>query len=212
MKIKIVQYMVGNKNLSYVTGRKINESYCRKHGYEYVCSNSPSEKDRYSSWEKVRTLYTELRESDYALFIDADAYFYGHEFRVEEILLPLLENRFLLMAVDCGSEGARWNPKLPNTGVIFARNHIRTFEILKRWDELSDQPEFQKFCWGRRHEQEVFWKTFLKENPDEIAVAANYYLINGYWGLYIRHQMVTPDATRCKLLERYLSWHPLSEY
>lgn len=204
MKIKIVQYMWGDKNRSYKVIRQINENYCRRHGYEYVCAAHPPQEGRSPTWEKITAMTDALHDCEYLLYLDADAFFFGQEFTVEGILLHMIGNKLFMMASDCGSTSTNWNPDLPNAGVILVKNHPRTLEILKTWDELSAKPEFKRLCWGRYHEQEALWRTFWKTNREDFVLVREYYLMNGFRGLYIRHQMGTDDETRLELLKRYL--------
>lgn len=202
--IKVVQYMWGDENRSYSHVRRINERYCGKHGYEYSCTVRPPSDERSCHWEKVLVIREELVDCDFLLFLDADAWFYGQEFRIETILLPLLGDRSLLMASDCGCENLKWKPLLPNTGVILARNNGETKKMLDEWYDAGNREEFARLRTNRLHEQEVFWKTLWRTDRDKISLLNDYYLMNGFYGLFIRHQMVTPERERREILERYI--------
>ena len=204
LRIKVVQYMWGEENRSYIIVRRINERYCRRHGYEYVLDMHSPQSVRSCHWEKIPAMIEALKDCDYLLFLDADSWFYGQEFRIEDILLPLIGNRDFLMAADCGSSGTRWNPMLPNTGVILARNSKRTLRMLRQWNSMSNWPEFQRLRREKYHEQETLWRTLWQTDRDAFTLADDYYLMNGYRGLFIRHQMATPENERNFVLKEYL--------
>lgn len=202
-RINVVQYMWGEENRSYEIVRKINERYCRRHGYRYVCDTRPPGRDRTCHWEKIPALIGAMDDCDYALFLDADAWFFGQEFRIEEILLHMLGDRDFLLAADCGSAATCWNPALPNTGVILVRNSEKSREMLREWNGLSDRSEYRHLRREKFHEQEALWRTLWRTDRERFALVEDYYLMNGFRGLFIRHQMATPDEGRLEILRRY---------
>jgi hypothetical protein len=77
--IKIVQYHWGKQNRSYLLNKKINETYCRRHGYGYVVKTFIPRDDRVYRWSKIPAMREELHDCDFLLYLDADAFFYSRE-------------------------------------------------------------------------------------------------------------------------------------
>ncbi|MCL2120492.1 MAG: hypothetical protein FWH27_18925 [Planctomycetaceae bacterium] len=193
-KIKIVQVMYGKCNY-FAWSEKINRLYCDRHGYEYVVSRETPRKDRHGNWHKVPVVLSELNHCDYLLYVDADAIFYGHEFKIEEELLPVFEDsKLLLMNQDIGCENARWNPGLPSAGVFLARTCPATSEIMEVWDEASNADESARWDWPL--EQKAFWNVVLPKFRERAQILDDYYLLQGRYGMYIRHFFQSSDKDR----------------
>ena len=204
-KIKVVQYLWGEQNKSYELSHKINRAYCIRHDYEHAVLSFPPRGDRANCWEKVPAIRREMRDCDYILYVDADAFFYSHELKIEEELLPLLEDKQIMMAADYACESIRHQPDKPNSGVILVRNSKRAEEILKVWDESSERAELDEFRFKLYHEQEACWRTIWKEYADEVKLLKDYYLMNGFCGIFIRHLMGKKDADRMRVMEKFLA-------
>lgn len=197
--------MWGEENHSYILDRIINEAYSRRHGYEYVNKSFPPVKNRSCHWEKIPALRQELNDCDYLLYLDADAFFYSHELTLEEELLPCLEYKEILVAADLASEHLRNHPDLPNTGAILFKNSKNVAEILRLWDEASERPELEKYRFELFHEQEALWRTIWVEFRDSFKLLRDYYLMNGYYGIFIRHLMAMSDKERISILQKFIS-------
>ena len=202
--IKIVQYFWGEQNTAYELGRLINATYCRRHGYHHIVKKFPPRPDRACLWEKLPAIRQELHHCDYLLYLDADAFFYSHELTVELELIPFLENKQILMAADIASETIRRDPTVPNSGVILIRCSQRAEEILRIWDESSERPELEHYRFGFYHEQEACWKTVWLDYADDFQMLHDYYMMNGYYGMYIRHLMAMPDEQRKSILQDFM--------
>lgn len=197
--------MWGEENRSYELDRMINDTYCRRHGYEYVVKSFPSTKNRSSYWEKIPAIREELRHCDFLLYLDADAFFYSHELSLHEELIPYLRDKDILIAADLASEYQRNHPGLPNTGVILFRNTEKVEEILRIWDESSEYPELAQFRFERFHEQEALWRTVWQDYRESFQLVEDYYLMNGYYGMFIRHLMGMSDDERIAVLQKFMN-------
>ena len=205
--IKVVQYHWGEQNHSYEINRQINEAYCRRHGYEFVLKTFPPRDDREWCWSKIPAMREELHDCDFLLYLDADAFFYSQELTIEEELIPLLENKQIMMSANHMSEGIRHQPNQPNTGVILVRNTDKAAEILRRWDESSERPGLEQFRFGLAHEQETCFRTIWQEYAAEVTLLADYYLMNGLCGMFIRHLAGQTDEERLNSQKEFLENH-----
>ena len=199
-KIRIVQYMHGTFEY-FRWSKAINSSYCARYGYEYHVDDSPPGKDRHVVWRKTETMLDYLDGCDYLFFLDADAVFYGHEWSVEELLIPLMEERNILMAQDISSETFRWTPGYPNAGVILMRSTRDTRKFLELWRDVPDVDPSLRNQWPPM--QLALWRYLMPAFPDMVTVLDEYYLMNGVLGQYIRHYMVHSDKERTIAMKRF---------
>lgn len=211
-KIKVVQYMWGAQNLSYDLDRKINKAYCERHGYVHIVRTHSPRTDRSVHWEKIPTMRHELCDCDYLLFLDADAFFYSHELRIEDELLPQLEDKQIMMAADYACEEMRHQPNKPNSGTILVRNSETTAEMLKVWDESSERPELEELRFHSFHEQDACYRTIWQEYAEDVKLLKEYYLMNGYKGIFIRHLMATSDEERSSIVRKFMDDRDSCEY
>jgi len=200
IKIKVLQTLCGD--LEYFSwSEKINRSYCERHGYEYVVSREVPRQDRHINWQKIADILRHLNGCDYILFLDADAHFYSHEMRIEEELIPLMNGKDILMAQDIGDETSRWNPGLPNAGVILTTTGPNAREFFEAWDQ---SPELYEDCrWDWPPIQKGLWQIVLPKYPARIHVHPEYYMIQGRYGQYIRHYALTPDEERAGIMREF---------
>jgi len=209
-KIKVVQYLWGEQNRSYQVGREINETYCRRHGYEHVVKTGAPREDRSPHWAKIPAMRQELCGCDFLFYLDADAFFYSHELKIEEELVPLLEGKLIMMSADYACEGLRHQPDKPNTGAILVRTSEQAAGILRKWDESSALPEMEEFRFQLYHEQEACYRTVWQEYAAEVKLLKEYYLMNGFCGMFIRHFMGMSDNDRLRAFQKILE-RPLAE-
>lgn len=205
--IKVVQYHWGEQNHSYEINRKINETYCRKHGYDYVCKTFPPRDDRACRWAKIPAMREELHDCDYLLYMDADAFFYSHELKIEEELLPHIKSKQIMMSANCVCDEMRHQPDKPNTGIILVRNTEQTAEMLRVWDESSERPGIEELRFNRHHEQDACFQTIWQEYAADVKLLKEYYLMNGFKGLFIRHLMGRKDEERLIIQREFLENH-----
>ena len=206
-KIKVVQYLWGEQNHAYQFGRKINAAYCQRHRYEHVVKAFPSREDRSCHWSKIPAMRQELCDCDFLFYLDADAFFYSQELLIEEELFPHLEDKQIMMSADYACEGLRHQPDKPNSGAILIRNSEKAAEILRVWDESSERPEMEHYRFHLYHDQEACYQTVWQEYADDVKLLKDYYLMNGFGGIFIRHLMGLSDQRRLEVMENFLSTH-----
>jgi len=202
--IKVVQYHWGDQNQSYEVNRRINEACCRRHGYEHIVKTFQPREDRSAHWAKIPAMREELHDCDFLFFMDADAFFYSHELTIEEELLPLLEDKQIMMSADYASEWIRHQPNKPNSGTILVRNTKQSAEMLRVWDESSERPGLEKLRFNRYHEQDACFQTIWQEYAADVKLLKDYYLMNGFCGIFIRHLMGMQDEERLRIQTEFL--------
>lgn len=198
--IKIVQYMYGEFQYFHYS-EKVNGSYSRRHGYNHVISRETPRSDRDITWHKVPLISQELKDCRYLLWLDADALFYSQELEIEQELIPLLGKASILFTPDIFSETKRWHPKLPCSGVILLRNDGYARDIMEAWDQSTDLDEESRWRWPP--DQLGLWRHVLPVYRNRIKILADYYLMNGIYGQYIRHYPRMSDRQRTIAMKRF---------
>jgi hypothetical protein len=199
-RIKVLQYMHGDLEYFHWS-EKINRAYCGRHGYDYVVSDAVPREDRHVVWQKIEVILNELHGCDYLLFVDADAFFYSHELRIEEELIPLMDGKSVLMAADIASEKDRWTPKRPNSGVILAKPDDDAKEFFEYWNSVTEIDKHIRWKWPPT--QRGLWKFVMPMFPDTLRVHEEYYLIQGKFGLFIRHLAWQSDKNRAEKMKQF---------
>ncbi len=199
-KIRVIQYMYGSFEY-FRWSKTINSAYCVRHGYEYHIDATPPREDRHVVWQKIDTMLRYLDRCDYLLFLDADAVFYGHEWRIEEHLFPLMDDRDILMAQDITFEKSRWTPGYPNAGVVLVKSNRDTRMFMEMWRNIPDIDPSLRNLWPPM--QLALWRYLMPAFPNMVKVLDEYYLMNGALGQYIRHYMIHSDKERTEAMKRY---------
>lgn len=195
MKIKVLQWMYGDEEYLRLS-QMINESYCRRHGYEYVCVRKEPTQGKHYHWECIQQIYDNLIDCDYLLYLDGDAAVFGQDIPVESFL-PDLADGSILCAADCGDEQHRWNPDLPNAGQMLLVCNDYTRKIVRHWLDQADKM-------GNQHPvtQRALWNKVMPVYPYGVKVLRNYYRMAAIDGWYIRHFYVMSAADRNRLMRK----------
>jgi len=208
MKIKVCQFVYGDlaKPDSWFSKfvEPINRMYCETHGHDYVVDRLDTIRpDRGGHWEKVPHILGNLFACDYLFYLDADAVFYNHLFAIEEELLHRWEPHHLMMfSTDCAEECNRWHPYNINSGVGLFRNMQETRDIIAEWDTVTDMPEHEGTRWSYPSDQAGFNNYILPKYQDRVKLLKNYYLMNGFYGTFVRHIFSAFGKDRYKAFEQ----------
>lgn len=78
---------LGNKNIEEYSKYSfaINKKYCEHHGYTYIQHNDVLDSKRPATWSKIIAVKQQIRNFDWIFWIDADAIFFNHDIRIEDI-------------------------------------------------------------------------------------------------------------------------------
>jgi len=91
---------------------KINKAYCDKHGYTIIQSSERYYTDRKPHWELFPLILKHINETDYIMWVDADAHFYIDAPRLETIIEK--HNTDIILSEDL--DNSEYNI---NTGVLY---------------------------------------------------------------------------------------------
>jgi hypothetical protein len=198
--IRVLQTMHGD--LEYFPwSEKINRHYCERHGYEYLIPHGKPRQDRHANWQKIPDILGHLDGCDYLLFLDADAHFYSLELTIEQELIPLMAGRDILMAQDVADETSRWNPGMPNAGVILMKTGANVRNFFETWDQA---PEIHGDCrWNWPPIQRGLWHVVLPHFSGLVKSHDEYYMIQGRYGQYIRHYVFMSNEERILKMQTF---------
>jgi hypothetical protein len=100
MKITVVMlYDEGRAILGDVTA-PLFKAYAQKHGYQFVCYRQLFDYRLNPSWNKLIAVRTQLRESDWVLWVDADVLLLRDDIRIESVIQTHAWNKPLVISLD----------------------------------------------------------------------------------------------------------------
>jgi hypothetical protein len=112
--IKVVSLACGEKYIEkWRTGISSKMNYCRKNNYGFIQDYNCLDENRPAPWSKIKMIQRELSRADFILWLDADTIIMNDKHRLEEYLLDMEKNQFLLIGEDINAI---------NSGVFFIKN------------------------------------------------------------------------------------------
>jgi len=108
------------------------------------------------------------------------------------------------LPIEIGKKTNQNERKRVRAGVILVRNSEKSAEILRVWDETSERPGLEDYRFGLSHEQDTCFQTIWQEYPHDVKLLTDYYLMNGSWGMFIRHLRGMKDEDRHGILKKFL--------
>ena len=150
------------------------------HGYKYYFVTFDTPEDRRSSWEKPAIISKILEKHQTCVYIDSDAIFYHMDLPMEWLI------NYWQIDPEVHSLSLAWDPNFPhnmdkfnklylNTGFIIAQNNSHTFDILRDWDDCTNEtgkhPECTEFRYngfGRPTDQGGFGTYIRYDYPNNI--------------------------------------------
>ena len=203
MKIKVCQFVYGDllSPDSWFSQfvEPVNRSYCEWHGYEYAVDRIETITKIHGHYEKPGHILRNLHDCDYLLYMDADACFYTRELTIENEILLFIKDKSVMLAGDCASEFLRWNPFLPNTGVLLLQNNDTARSIMEHWDHVCGDVELELH---RLKDQHMFWKFILPKFIEDIGIERDYYRVQGHFSHFIRHEVGRSEEHRHREFEK----------
>lgn len=180
----------------------INEIYCRRHGYAQRIFEPPQPElrdDRNPIWYKVKGVRELLPSYDYVVFIDADAYFYDQDQRIEVLIEQYLNPPSLvLIGADWRDRNFKWTDGV-NTGAWIIANEPDSFRLLDDWWNSVEKPGCEWYRWTWPPEQ-LGLNSILPQYSSRISIVP-YYVLNGRDGLFVRHLMGMSNDSRLDILK-----------
>lgn len=119
-----------------IEGRQINSAYCAKHGYTYkYLSSVPYENDMPPYWTKVKIVQDELEKGtyDFVMWMDSDAVFSKHQYRLEQ---------FLEDNIDAAMSGDMFDKF--NAGVFIFRNSDKGRTLIDEWMAMYNSSSWSR--------------------------------------------------------------------
>jgi hypothetical protein len=104
---------------------QINQIYCQKHGLDLICSHDNRYINRHPAWERLPLILEHLKNYDYLVWIDADAFFYYHSTSIVEMIQSNPKAGFIFSR-DIGNDNI-------NTGIFVVKNTNYSHLFLDKW-------------------------------------------------------------------------------
>ena len=184
----------------------INRRYCQLHGYRFVVTRPEYEVDRSPIWYKVRGVRELLIDSDYVLFLDADAYFCEPSRSIEELIAEHMGDAAMILGTDRRDKDFAWSDNNGNCGVFLVRRCAEAFRILDDWWQSPLKREWlnagrrRRWLWQWPPEQGSF-NSFIRLGRNRRWIRTIYYAhMNGVDGGFIRHLIGFTDEQRLEHL------------
>jgi hypothetical protein len=156
----------------------------------------------------------ELHDCDFLLYLDADAFFFCHKLRIEELLQFLGEKQIMMRAGKTADSRRQTAAEYiltpdsclltPDTGVVLVRNTPQAAEMLRVWDESSEQPGLENLRFHSSGERAACFQTMCREYADDVKLLNDYDLISSIRGMFIRHLAGMKDDERYRIQNSFL--------
>jgi len=199
----------------------INEAYCEQQGYDFKVLGLPEEfPDRPRAWLRVWHAREQLKEYDFILFVDGDAFFIEHQRGIDHLISKYFGNEemCLLFAPDQKSQDHVFHASLPNAGVFLVRNSEKSVELIEEWWNVPDDDSHngKLFYDSERYldhldtihhhpyEQLAAWFV-MDRHLESIGLTDDYRELNGLDGNFIRHLIQVPDQRREHIAREFYS-------
>jgi len=104
---------------------KINKMYCNKYNIDIILSNEKKYEDRHPAWERLPFILENIKQYDYLIWIDADAFFY---YEAENIIKVIENNsdKNFIFSNDIKNNNV-------NTGIFIVKNSKYSIDFLNIW-------------------------------------------------------------------------------
>ena len=135
---------------------KINKNYCNKYNLDLILSNEKMYNDRHPAWERLPLILKHIKNYDYIIWIDADAFFYTDSNNIVDIINKNINVNFIF-SKDLGNTNI-------NTGFFIVKNTQYSIDFINKWaydEELYKNNPIQ--CWW---DQGVFVDMYNKNILD----------------------------------------------
>ena len=148
MKIKICTWYDDNiksfANKCFI----INKIYCKKFGYSLIKSDKLYFPNKKPHWQRLGLLLEHIKDCDYIIWIDADAFFIKHK-KIENIILANKDKSIIF----CEDKNNTLSP-LINSGVMIFKNNDDSIKFLKNCLKKNYQKGGKKL-WPMFNDQAV---------------------------------------------------------
>lgn len=149
-KIAVVSCYTDNIHEYAYYSETINRKYCKLHGYDFFMDKMKEpDGTLFGSWYKLDVIEKYINMGyRYVFWIDADAFFYDKNKKIEHYIQYLNKEIFMVASSDklTGSD-------IINTGVMIFYNCSWTKLFIKAWKQFINTPFRKNF---KCHEQTVF--------------------------------------------------------
>jgi hypothetical protein len=223
-KLRIAIIMLNSPNISsYAHFAALNNYlYTIDKGYDFIVERLPQDiKNDWTYdpnneyvwvWYKAELIKKHLKNYNYVLYIDSDAFINDGKYKIEDVLLPMLDNeeKVIIFQEDV------WNSTIPIdyepnkicTGLVFVKNCQKAFDILDLWIKA---PYIDEKCYKFRynHPREQGCIQYLRDK-DDYDIKKNIVIFPaklGFFGQYDSKWIIHMGGTNKKNRIELISSH-----
>jgi Nucleotide-diphospho-sugar transferase len=148
---------------------EINKKYCEKYRINLIHSSEKKLK-KHSMWERIPLLLEHIKNHDYIIWIDADAYFYYDSDNICEEIMKYLDYDFIF------SHDIRKNKKGVdiNSGFFIVKNSEYSIDFLKKWLDDNQLHKNNPYPWWPDQGVLIYMYNKNIMNIQEKSVILNY--------------------------------------
>lgn len=176
---------------------KINKFYCDKYEIDLIRSNKPHYNDRHPTWECLPLSLKYIKNYDYVIWIDADAFFYIDSPNIIDFIQKTPKANFIF------SKDVTNRDKTDlNAGFFIIKNTKYSINFLKKWAYDKNLYEkkwtLQLPYWGQEHKDEQGVLQYLYKNNiwniQKNSIVYDYAVLQHFYSKHIGKNRPNPNA------------------
>lgn len=201
LKVKVLMFSTTNILKYARLSAKINEMYCRRHGYAFEHVVDDDRPGR-PVWQKVFLVKERLPRWDAVVWIDSDAIFNDHTVPLDKWLDSAAE---FIICSDWPN-----GPSLVNTGVFIAKNTPFCADLMEQWAGMVDKGTYNtKFPFEQGALEDLIRRlgkdsTRVNVLPAEELNSVFGDVSRGQFKTFVMHLMALPASYRQKVFAAWL--------
>lgn len=171
MKILILMYYDENVK-SYADNCKgLNENYCKKNNYDFICSNETFLPYKSGHYQRYPLILKHIEKYDWVMWIDADAFFYNDAPRLETLINHIQFSHEIILSYSIKQYlSDEYDKNFINNGVFLfknTKNNIKIIEKIIDSDDIKDISHKKHYTYDQsifRYLYEINYLDFKKNS------------------------------------------------
>ena len=153
---------------------KINKLYCEKYNLDLIVSHTKIYSDRCAAWERLPLILKHIKDYDYIVWIDADAFFYINSNNIIDIITNNINN---INNINNNNKDVNFifskdiDYDNINTGIFIVKNSQYSIDFITKWaydEDLYKNNPFPKW-WDQGVLIDMYNKNILDIQNNQIT-------------------------------------------
>ena len=180
----------------------INKKYCEKFNLQIIVSNTPIYTNRHPAWERLPLILENIRNFDYLIWIDADAFFYNNIDNIVDVIKKNSEYNFIF-------SNDKDNKNI-NTGFFIIKNTAYSIYFITIWayDEEFYKNNPYPIYWDQGVLMDMYSKNILEIKSNciifDYGILQTFDIVSSNKP-YVYHLAGKKFITRCKEIKEYIN-------